>query len=207
MGGIGSFERQTRCLYVGGMDINDHMELVIRKHFGEWGEIESVTIVQPKGVAFVRYRNLANAEYAKEAMYAQALEGGEIINVRWATDDPNPASIESVKRKQETDVINAIKAKLPKIGPKGTILDYEDSYKGMSKENKSKKIGPYYYGDETNYTLQNQPASNQNQPIYAATYGKADVSGSSAYAMPKETKKHAQAQSIGLLAGYASDSD
>ena len=40
MGGIGSFERRTRCLYVGNIEINDHMEPIVRKHFSEWGEIE-----------------------------------------------------------------------------------------------------------------------------------------------------------------------
>lgn len=55
MGGVGSFERRTKCLYVGGIDVNDHMEVVVRKHFGEWGKIEHVTIIQAKGVAFVRY--------------------------------------------------------------------------------------------------------------------------------------------------------
>jgi hypothetical protein len=181
MGGIGSFERQTRCLYVGGIDINDHMELVIRKHFGEWGEIENVTIMQAKGVAFVRYKNLSNAEFAKEAMYAQSLEGGEIINVRWATDDPNPASIEAVKRKAESDVISAIKAKLPKIGSKGTILDYEDSYKqGISK----KRV---------------------NNSFYDENQGRMVVSASSPYAVPEPDKD--TANSIGILAGYVSSDE
>jgi hypothetical protein len=40
MGGVGSFERPTRCIYVGNIDINDQMEPIVRNHFSEWGEIE-----------------------------------------------------------------------------------------------------------------------------------------------------------------------
>jgi hypothetical protein len=38
-----------------------------------------VNVIQPKGVAFVRYCSLSSAEFAKEAMYAQALEGSEVF--------------------------------------------------------------------------------------------------------------------------------
>lgn len=42
-----------------------------------------------RGVAFVTYKTRANAEFAREAMMNQNLENNEIINVRWATADPN----------------------------------------------------------------------------------------------------------------------
>lgn len=38
----------------------------------------------------MRYVRVANAEFAKEAMYGQSLDHGEVLNVRWATEDPNP---------------------------------------------------------------------------------------------------------------------
>lgn len=180
------------------------MELVIRKHFGEWGEIENVTIIQPKGVAFVRYKNLANAEFAKEAMYAQSLEGGEIINVRWATDDPNPASIEAVKRKAESDVITAIKSKLPKIGPKGTILDYEDSYKELSKTPASFKNKSGFYDGDTEKHGRNTAINVMNTGNIVVT------SGSSAYAIVEINEDKAafsHSGALGLVAGYASSGD
>jgi hypothetical protein len=51
---------------------------------------DQVTVVPLKGAAFVRYKHLANAEFAKEAMMNQSLEGNEVLNIRWATDDPHP---------------------------------------------------------------------------------------------------------------------
>lgn len=93
MGGIGSFERRCQTLYVGNLGVNDYMEEICRAHFGEWGEIEYINILQQKGVAFIQYRNILNAEFAKEAMHGQTLESSEIVNVRWATEDPNPQGI------------------------------------------------------------------------------------------------------------------
>lgn len=46
-------------------------------------------ILKNRGVAFVTYKTRANAEFAREAMMNQNLENNEIINVRWATADPN----------------------------------------------------------------------------------------------------------------------
>lgn len=48
-----------------------------------------VRILKNRGVAFVTYKTRANAEFAREAMMNQNLENNEIINVRWATADPN----------------------------------------------------------------------------------------------------------------------
>ena len=91
MGGIGSFEIRCRTLYVGNIAITEHMEEICRKHFREWGKIEYINVLQAKGVAFIQYENLLNAEFAKEAMHGQNLESSEIINVRWASEDPNPS--------------------------------------------------------------------------------------------------------------------
>jgi hypothetical protein len=69
------------------------MEEIVRLHFGEWGQIEHVHVLTGKGVAFVTYKNLMNAEFAKEAMQGQTLESAEMINVRWANEDPSETSI------------------------------------------------------------------------------------------------------------------
>ena len=42
-----------------------------------------------RGVAFVTYKTRANAEFVRVAMMNQSLENNEIVNVRWATADPN----------------------------------------------------------------------------------------------------------------------
>ena len=40
MGGIGSFERRCRTLYLGGIGQSEMMEEVVRGHMSEWGELE-----------------------------------------------------------------------------------------------------------------------------------------------------------------------
>ncbi|PKC07622.1 hypothetical protein RhiirA5_249771, partial [Rhizophagus irregularis] len=108
MGGIGSFNRENRTLYVGHVTICPDMEDIVRKHFGEWGEIEKIKILKDKGVAFVSYTNSLNAEFAKEAMSNQSLDNNEVLNVRWATDDPNPKAKAEFKRKAEAMAAQAI---------------------------------------------------------------------------------------------------
>lgn len=43
MGGVGSFNRQNRTLYVGRIKENgpgNETEIIVRRHFKEWGHIE-----------------------------------------------------------------------------------------------------------------------------------------------------------------------
>ncbi|KAI9092615.1 hypothetical protein DFS34DRAFT_562375, partial [Phlyctochytrium arcticum] len=125
MGGVGSFERDNRTLYVGNMKTPQSS---MEKQFSEWGEIEHINILPHKSVAFVRYVHRANAEFAREAMYGQSLESNEILNVRWATEDPNPRVKDFKKRKAEEHIAEALQEKLPVIGDMGNVLDYEDYY-------------------------------------------------------------------------------
>ncbi|KND01076.1 uncharacterized protein SPPG_04167 [Spizellomyces punctatus DAOM BR117] len=129
MGGVGSFERDNRTLYIGNIKApQSEMEEVVRRHFSEWGEIEHINILPHKSVAFVRYVRRSNAEFAREAMYGQSLDSNEILNVRWATEDPNPRVKEEKKRKVEAYISEALQQKLPVIGDQGNILDYEGYY-------------------------------------------------------------------------------
>ena len=62
------------------------------------------------------YFNEYNAQFAKEAMACQSLDNDEILNVRWATEDPNPTSKVSEKRRLEEIGREAIQARMdPKI--------------------------------------------------------------------------------------------
>ncbi|KAI8819575.1 uncharacterized protein EV422DRAFT_487798, partial [Fimicolochytrium jonesii] len=129
MGGVGSFERDNRTLYVGNIKApTSEMEAVVRRHFSDWGEIEHINVLFGKNVAFVRYVRRYNAEFAREAMYGQSLDSNEVLNVRWATDDPNPRVIATKKRKVEEHISETIQQKLPRLGDRGTILDYENYY-------------------------------------------------------------------------------
>ncbi|KAJ3047190.1 Pre-mRNA-splicing factor [Rhizophlyctis rosea] len=128
MGGVGSFEKDNRTLYVGNISQSRDMDETVRKHFEEWGEIERLNCLTHKGVAFVRYALRCHAEFAKEAMYGQSLDNDEVLNVRWAVEDPNPRAQAAKAEATDALVTAAVLSKLPQIGSEGTILDY-DAYK------------------------------------------------------------------------------
>ncbi|KAI9374937.1 hypothetical protein BJX61DRAFT_540332 [Aspergillus egyptiacus] len=113
MGGVGSFMRQNRTLYVGRIHVTDDIEEVVSRHFAEWGQIDRVRVLTSRGVAFVTYTNEANAQFAKEAMAHQSLDHSEILNVRWATVDPNPLAQKREARRLEEQAAEAVRRALP----------------------------------------------------------------------------------------------
>lgn len=57
-----------------------------------------------------------HAQFAKEAMACQSLDNDEILNVRWATEDPNPVQKVAEKRRLVDMGQEAIKARMdPRI--------------------------------------------------------------------------------------------
>ena len=126
MGGVGSFLRQNRTLYIGRIIVGGDVEEVVSKHFSEWGDIERTRVLHNRNVAFVTYSNEANAQFAKEAMAHQSLDGEEVLNVRWAIEDPNPLSKVREKRRLEEQAAEAIKRLLPK--------EYVDEIEGKDPE-------------------------------------------------------------------------
>lgn len=143
MGGVGSFNRQNRTLYVGRIKETGNgqeTEDVVMRHFKEWGTIErgiytfyspslpcsrflddsastyAVKVLQYRSVAFVTYKSELHAQFAKEAMACQSLDNDEILNVRWATEDPNPVQKVAEKRRLEDMGQEAIRARMdPRI--------------------------------------------------------------------------------------------
>lgn len=113
MGGVGSFMRQNRTLYVGRIHATDDIEEVVARHFAEWGQVERTRVLTSRGVAFVTYSNEANAQFAKEAMAHQSLDHNEILNVRWATTDPNPLAQKREARRLEEQAAEAVRRALP----------------------------------------------------------------------------------------------
>ena len=113
MGGVGSFMRQNRTLYVGRIHVTDDIEEVIARHFAEWGQVDRIRVLTARGVAFVTYTNEANSQFAKEAMAHQSLDHEEILNVRWATVDPNPMAQKREARKIEEQAAEAVRKALP----------------------------------------------------------------------------------------------
>lgn len=59
------------------------------------------------------YTTEALAQFAKEAMAHQSLDHDEILNVRWATMDPNPQAQKREARKIEEQAAEAIRRALP----------------------------------------------------------------------------------------------
>ena len=113
MGGVGSFLRQNRTLYVGRIHVTDDIEEVVARHFAEWGQIERIRVLTSRGVAFVTYTNEANGQFAKEAMAHQSLDHNEILNLRWATVDPNPLAQKREARRLEEQAAEAVRRALP----------------------------------------------------------------------------------------------
>ncbi|ORX43244.1 hypothetical protein BCR36DRAFT_145185 [Piromyces finnis] len=131
MGGVGTFSRINKTLYVGHISTSPDREEIVRKHFEIFGDVEYIKILKDKAVAFVQYKLRSVAEFVKEAMYGQSLDADEVLNVRWATEDPNPRVQQELQRKAEEQVFNAVNANLPVIGEYGTILNYEYGYQNM----------------------------------------------------------------------------
>lgn len=103
MGGVGSFMKPCRTLFVGNLLKHKYMtpkdlDDAIWKHFSEWGELENVNVVHRLSIAFPRYRLRTSAEFAKEAMMCQSLDQGEILSIKWAHDDPNPVAQDAIQR-------------------------------------------------------------------------------------------------------------
>jgi len=122
MGGVGSFSRDNRTLYIGGLRkiSGVNLEQLVWEQFSEWGEIENVRVIFSKNIAFVTYKMRSSAEFAKEAMADQGMGHQEVLNVRWANEDPNPA----VQAKKEYDTQQkAVGAIINKYG-----YDYANAY-------------------------------------------------------------------------------
>lgn len=89
-----------------------------------------VRVLQYRSVAFVTYESELNAQFAKEAMACQSLDNDEILNVRWATEDPNPTTKQLEKRKLEEWGQEAIAKKLQE-GAHDEFVDAVKSVKAL----------------------------------------------------------------------------
>jgi hypothetical protein len=85
----------------------------VARHFAEWGNVERTRVLPTRGVAFVTYTTEALAQFAKEAMAHQSLDHDEVLNVRWATMDPNPQAQKREARLIEEQAAEAIRRALP----------------------------------------------------------------------------------------------
>jgi hypothetical protein len=232
MGGVGSFMRQNRTIYVGRIHVTDDIEEIVARHFAEWGQIERIRVLNSRGVAFITYTNEANAQFAKEAMAHQSLDHEEILNVRWATADPNPMAQAREARRIEEQAAEAIRRALPaefvaeiegkdpearkrrKIESSYGLEGYEapDDVHFARGANAVNPIGRE--GFELDYQqpnlIENGDASESAPPEAAPSTSGGIFSGSTLAALNKAKVSVAskpKAAASGPLVGYESDSD
>ncbi|CAI4057103.1 hypothetical protein SKDZ_04G0350 [Saccharomyces kudriavzevii ZP591] len=125
MGGVGSFRKKNKTLYIGGIDgaLNSkhlkpaQVESRIRFVFSRLGDIDRIRYVEDKNCAFVKFKYQANAEFAKESMSNQTLllpsdkewdgrrEGTGLL-VKWANEDPDPAAQRRLQEEQKIESLN-----------------------------------------------------------------------------------------------------
>jgi hypothetical protein len=192
MGGVGSFNRDNRTLYVGGLKTNAgvNLEEQIIKHFAEWGDLEYVRVIHAKGIAFVRYRLRAAAEFAKEAMGDSSLGHDETLNIRWANEDPNPATRNTQEKEKQEKGADAILAKWgttalwqltmpnPLAYPQTDQQYSLPSYPSPGREDQQQEgeeEGPYdpskYAPYDPSLEAAQQPEQQYIDPAYYAYYG------------------------------------
>ena len=101
MGGVGSFMKECRALYVSEIQLDrsqpdnvQRLEAQLWKLFHPWGPIESIRVIPNRLIAFVKFEYRSAAEFAKVACANQPCGLSEAINVRWAFEDPNPRAAE-----------------------------------------------------------------------------------------------------------------
>lgn len=81
MSGVGSFMRGTHALFLGQLpDARpEQLRVCIEEEFSKYGDVSSVRVIAPKHCAFVRYRYRTQAEFAREAMFAQPLTAVGVV--------------------------------------------------------------------------------------------------------------------------------
>ncbi|MCO5565840.1 hypothetical protein L7F22_019515 [Adiantum nelumboides] len=104
-------------------------EKVLYRHFSEFGELERIRVLHSRGCGFVTYVREVDAQFAKEAMMHQSLDHNECINLRWATDDPNPGAQKRDRSEREREGMQAIKANISEEARRAgqTLLELEQS--------------------------------------------------------------------------------
>eukprot|EP00741_Cyanophora_paradoxa_P000223 tig00000402_g216.t1 len=143
MGGVGCFNRDNKTLYLGGLQAyaNKDLEEVIWRHFTEWGDILQLKVFADRCIAFVEYRSRSSCEFAREAMMDQRLDGNEVLNVRWAYEDPNPR-VRIVRHAEK--VVTAVNAVIDRYGEENLAMTdpdafYRDQAQRDDEENFSKR--------------------------------------------------------------------
>ncbi|CCH46675.1 Pre-mRNA-splicing factor [Wickerhamomyces ciferrii] len=115
MSGIGSFNHVNKTLYIGGLIIKDNTHDLLNKNFRKLGKIVKINVINNKNCGFITFKDEINAQFAKEAMIGQSLYENDILNIKWANEDPNPAAIKQKKRQHEEETFQIVENLLTKF--------------------------------------------------------------------------------------------
>jgi hypothetical protein len=172
----GNFTRNSRTLYVGGLkspkDNPKATEAALWKQFGEWGEVENINVIHRLSICFVRFRHRMSAEFAKEAMTNQALEHGEVLNIRWAFDDPNPVAKEAATRADHDAIVAMVKTK--GASTEAAAFHYPDEY--QMPESKKQRIEGDTFASYPDTDTQFAPGDGAGAPATSETDAYAQLS-------------------------------
>jgi hypothetical protein len=158
-----------------------------------------------KKVAFVTYVSRLNAEFAKEAMMEQALDNGEILNVRWATEDPAWYAKQAIhKDAVDRMVVSARQTLPPQLGGTNTEV-IED--RQMTEEEATAAWTAYYqqFADAGSQGILNGNTLQaiNNSGIQQIEAGAPSIANYSAGPATATSNKPA----LALLGGYGSEED
>lgn len=109
MTGVGLFNRVNKTLYVTGLHVNDDIEETLSTQFGEFAPIDKIRVLKGKACAFISFKYELGAQFAKEAMDGQTLDGNDTLTVRWAREDPNPNAQQLARRSVDDDAFETVK--------------------------------------------------------------------------------------------------
>lgn len=105
-----------------------------------------VRVIPSRMIAFVRYTIRTAAEFAKEAMADQSISKGEILNIRWSHEDPNPTAQRYEEHELTRRAAEGIKEKSKQIGVPDYMIDShqpieekEHPYAKILRESRQKK--------------------------------------------------------------------
>ena len=121
MGGTGAYNANCRTIYVGKLNTiklklnsnkketlnelknrkNRKMCEILARHFCEWGQIEHISYKPNLNIAFIRYYHDVPLNLQNNQL------DNEVLNVRWAYEDPDPKAKLRIKKENEQKIRQA----------------------------------------------------------------------------------------------------
>lgn len=190
MGGIGSFRKMNRTLYIGGLGgaLNNkqlkasQIESRIRFVFSELGEIDRVRFVDAKNCAFVKFKHSANAEFAKEAMSNQTLlipsdkewddrKEGTGLLCKWANDDPDPEARKREEEEQKRESVKMMVRLLDNHMSNNAELQLSETKRPIAALEDAKSNDTSIFGQDLLDKLKRRKLVKERTPTKTATMG------------------------------------